>query len=285
MATRWKKIGENIVHYAMFAGKCKADISFISAIIDELTAMTLSLKWPVLRKLADGVLDLLFPPRCQACHVDLPRQFGGVICRDCLDRVSFLASPLCSCCGQPLPPEAGIADRFCGECLLDRPAFDSARSLARYEPPVSTLLHRLKFHGDTAAAGALAELGKPVDSACDLILPVPLHFSRIRTRGLNQSLILAYRFFPAKRDKIVVDLLIRQKKTIAQTGLNGRQRRNNLKGAFAVTRPEEVRSRRISLVDDVYTTGTTLAECAKTLKKAGAASVHAWTVARAWAPR
>jgi ComF family protein len=109
---------------------------------------------------------------------------------------------------------------------------------------------------------------------------VPLHRSRLRSRGLNQSLVLARRFFAAERDKIVVDLLVRLKKTIPQTGLDGIQRRRNLKGAFAVARPEEVRGRTVLVVDDVFTTGTTLAECSRTLKAAGAAQVHVWTVAR-----
>lgn len=190
------------------------------------------------------------------------------------------SGPYCRCCGRSLATGPGLAERLCGDCLRTPPPFDSARSPLCYGPPVSTLLHRLKFHGDTAAARVLAGLGSSEPLSCDLIIPVPLHRSRLQSRGLNQSLVLARRFFPAERDKIVVDLLVRQKKTIPQTGLDGNQRRRNLKGAFAVARPGAVLGRTVLVVDDVFTTGTTLAECSRTLKAAGAAQVHVWTVAR-----
>lgn len=236
---------------------------------------------PVLRSCADGILDLLFPPRCHACHAALTGHQHLPLCAGCLEQVIFISTPLCVCCGRQLQEGPGSVDRWCGDCLRTQPPFDSARSLVLYGPPVSTLLHRLKFHGDTATARVLAGLGQPETVACDLIIPVPLHPSRLRVRGLNQSLVLARHFFPAERDKIVFNLLIRQKKTIAQTGLDGRQRRRNLKEAFSVTRPAAVQGRSILVIDDVFTTGTTLAECAQTLKAAGAAQVVGWTVARA----
>jgi ComF family protein len=235
----------------------------------------------VMRRCAGGILDLLFPPRCHACHAGLPAHRQPQLCSGCREQVIFLSAPLCVCCGRQLQELPGPADRLCGDCLHSRPPFDSARSLVLYGPPVSTLLHRLKFQGDAATARVLAGLGQPETVACDLIIPVPLHPSRLRARGLNQSLVLARRFFPAERDKIVLNLLSRQKKTIAQTGLDGRQRRRNLKGAFSVTRPAAVQGRSILVIDDVFTTGTTLAECAQTLKAAGASRVVAWTVARA----
>ncbi len=242
--------------------------------------MTASLQRPLWRKFANGVLALLFPPRCHACQLGRPRHPGWQLCRSCRDQVTPLSGPCCRRCGQPLAAVVGPAERLCGDCLQRPPPFDSARSLVCYGPPVSTLLHRLKFHGDTAAARVLSGLGSPGPISCDLIIPVPLHRSRLQTRGLNQSLVLACRFFPAERDKIVVDLLVRRKKTIPQTGLDGTQRRRNLRGAFAVTRPGAIRGRTVLVVDDIYTTGTTLAECSKTLKAAGAARVHVWTVAR-----
>ncbi len=175
-----------------------------------------------------------------------------------------------------------MEDRFCGPCLSAAPAYDSARSLVRYAPPVSTLLHRLKFHGDVSAARALASLGSPVVPPFDLLLPIPLHPARLRARGINQSLVLARRFFPDYQRSIAVDLLVRIKDTVPQLGLDGRQRRRNLHGAFGVTDAAALHGRSVCLVDDVFTTGTTLLECAKTVRKAGAARVDAWTVARAW---
>lgn len=242
--------------------------------------MTVSPRPPAWRSFVDGVLALFFPPRCHACRIARPSHPERQLCPHCLDQVAPYSGPYCRCCGRSLALGAGPAERLCGDCLRTPPPFDSGRSLLCYGPPVSTLLHRLKFQGDTAAARVLAGLGSPGPANCELIIPVPLHRSRLQTRGLNQSLVLARRFFPAERDKIVVDLLARPKKTIPQTGLDGNQRRRNLKGAFGVARPGMVRGRTVLVVDDVFTTGTTLAECARTLKMAGAAQVHVWTLAR-----
>jgi ComF family protein len=275
-----EKSGENSVHYAMFAAKCKADITLLSGISDEFTVMTAPPRPLPWRSFVGGVLALLFPPRCHACRIARPHQPGQQLCLHCLDQVAPYSGPHCLCCGRSLAAGPVLTKRLCGDCLRTPPPFDSARSLLCYGPPASTLLHRLKFHGDTAAARVLTGLASTETVSCELIIPVPLHRSRLRSRGLNQSLVLARRFFAAERDKIVVDLLVRLKKTIPQTGLDGIQRRRNLKGAFAVARPEEVRGRTVLVVDDVFTTGTTLAECSRTLKAAGAAQVHVWTVAR-----
>ncbi len=115
----------------------------------------------------------------------------------------------------------------------------------------------------------------------DIILPVPLHISRLRSRGFNQALLLARVCFPEWQGKIQPDLLHRHKPTIPQTSLSGKARRNNLKGAFSVSDPGLVAGRKILLIDDVFTTGATLNECAKTLSKAGAAEIEAFTLAMA----
>lgn len=233
------------------------------------------------RVLQAGLLDLLLPPRCHICHTSLPPQSEARLCPHCLGQVRYLQSPLCVRCGQPFPPGSVVVDHYCGNCLRLEPPFDSARSLVYYQYPVSNLLQRLKFMGEASAARTLATLNRPLCPRVDLIVAVPLHPARLRARGGNQSLVLARRFFPAEHHKIVLDLLVRRKNTVPQTGLNGHQRRHNLQNAFAVDRPERLRNRSVLLVDDVFTTGTTLAECSRALKTAGAASVQAWTVARA----
>ena len=139
--------------------------------------------------------------------------------------------------------------------------------------PVVELLHRLKYKKDTSVSGSFREIMAATEMmasvpVCDLIVPVPLYRARLRKRGLNQSLVLAT-FFPGGKDKIVRDLLVRVKDTSPQTGLNGIERRRNLKGAFAVNQEVPVKGKKILLVDDVFTTGTTVSECSKTLKKIG----------------
>jgi ComF family protein len=114
----------------------------------------------------------------------------------------------------------------------------------------------------------------------DLILPVPLHLSRLRWRGFNQSLLLAKACFPSWQRKISLDLLQRHKATVPQLGLSGAERRSNLLGAFSVPNPSQLTDCRVLLVDDVFTTGSTLCECVEVLRQAGAAKIEAFTVAR-----
>jgi len=115
----------------------------------------------------------------------------------------------------------------------------------------------------------------------DMIMPVPLHRTRLRTRGFNQSLLLAHQVGRHKGIRLVMDNLVRVRATRPQVELNGIERKRNVAGAFLVRRPEEVRERHILLVDDVFTTGATLEECASTLKESGASRVTALTLARA----
>lgn len=151
---------------------------------------------------------------------------------------------------------------------------------------MSSLLVQFKFGGKLTGLVTLAELAKQAGGENlfkepDLLLPVPLHIKRLRSRGFNQSLLLSRSCFPKWQGKIRTDLLLRHQATIPQTNLSGKARRNNLKGAFSIDRPEEIADRNVLLVDDVYTTGSTLHECAKTLLKAGAARIETFTLARA----
>ena len=204
-----------------------------------------------------AVLALLLPERCRVCH----QPSATALCPDCLAAVTY--------CGD--------------ENEEDEPP---CRSLCLYQQPVSGLIHRLKYGADCTVLPALAEIVSQcrpaLDDNCDLIIPVPLHASRLRRRGLNQSQVLARMFFPRRQPAIRCDLLIRHHPTEPQTGLSGAARRQNLNGAFSLTAASGIiAGKRLILVDDVRTTGTTLAECARTLMADGAASVFCLTMARA----
>ena len=236
-----------------------------------------------LSDLSGGLLDLLYPPQCIICGKNLLSEPNQFVCADCIKQVDFIQSPLCLRCGKPFDFSGGSEDHYCGECLKITPYFESARAVASYEQPVVDLLHRLKYRGDTSVTGALKEImvggGREwAYSDCDVIAPVPLHRDRLKKRGLNQSLVLAGLAF--SEHKIIPDLLVRTKNTCPQTGLNGDERRKNLKSAFEVKNFKLVKNKKILLVDDVFTTGTTVAECSKTLEKAGATAIHVWTFAR-----
>jgi ComF family protein len=238
------------------------------------------------RKWRRGCVELLFPSHCFFCHIALTKK-GQVGCADCLSRIHYLQSPLCSCCGRELPDSSG-GDHLCGSCLRQPPVYTMARAVVRYEDPVSHLLHLLKYAADTRVLPVLAAVIEPFVRASfhdfqpesDRIVPVPLFRGRLKKRGLNQSLLLARIFFPEAGKALLVDALIRIRDTPPQTTLDGVARRKNLHAAFAVSCPEAVCGRRIFLVDDVLTTGTTVTECGKALLAAGAVEIRVVTVAR-----
>lgn len=237
-----------------------------------------------LRKLRAAALELLFPSRCLACRNPVAPGTLPMFCPACLDRIELLREPLCPGCGRLFPKAAG-GPHFCGLCLAGSYHFNRARAVALYAEPFSTVLHRFKYQGETwglSSFKALLDLlpESPIPAETDLILPVPLHPAKLRQRGYNQALLLARAFFPQRRKIIRGDLLVRTRPTPPQTSLSGRARRRNLKKAFAVTDPGAVEGRRVLLVDDVFTTGTTVNECARVLKRGGADEVNVLTLAR-----
>ncbi len=229
------------------------------------------------------VLDVLFPWRCQVCDSAMGFTVEQAICRRCLDQVQYIGSSVCRRCGT-LFGRGGGAGYLCGECIKKPPEWDVSLSVIRYGPPVNTLLHRLKYNSDTTVLPALAEVITPFRANlkinCDIIVPVPLHRKRLRRRGLNQALYLAQLFFPEQVQLICSSALKRERYTQPQTGLDGGERRRNLRGAFSLCDNNVIHGKHVCLVDDVYTTGTTLNECSRILRKAGATKITVVTLAR-----
>lgn len=230
----------------------------------------------------EALKDLLFPPLCLSCARPLDSSRPPLFCFDCLDALAFIHSPCCSCCG--LPFVTGV-DHLCGSCLSDHYAFDFARSLLFFQPPISAIIHALKFGGQLTALASLGALAAQSNlmtlfSEPDLVLPVPLHPNRLRERGFNQALIIAKSCFPQWKQKIEVKLLLRRRTTTSQSLLTGRERRINLKNVFALNDPSRVAGKRVLLIDDVFTTGSTVDECSKTLRAAGGARIEVFTLAR-----
>lgn len=230
-----------------------------------------------------GLLDLLIPPHCSICGCLLGPGDQKGICTSCLARITYLGESQCLICGRELHGPAGSGHR-CSDCLNRPPSYSRAKSIVRYAPPVTDLLFRLKYQADTTVVPAISQLIAGYDfatfTASDLILPVPIFRRRLQERGLNQSLILAQIFFPELSTQIVPDLLQRICWTSPQTGLSGAARRQNLRGAFRVKDADRVAGKSITLVDDVFTTGTTVAECSRALRQAGCQEVVVITLAR-----
>jgi ComF family protein len=199
---------------------------------------------------------------CAACAADLPRN-----------------THCCERCALPLPTGTPL----CGRCQRRAPPWDAAWAPYRYAWPLDRLETRFKFSRDLAAGRALATLWRRATHASpwpQLIVPVPLHPRRLRERGYNQALELARPLARAWRIPCRVDALVRLRHTDAQTGLDAPARRRNLRDAFAL-REGVALPAYVAVLDDVFTTGATLAECTRVLKRAGVARVDAWALARA----
>lgn len=204
---------------------------------------------------------------------------GGLcgLCRGCsLDLPAIVAA--CVRCGLPLS-RAGLV---CAECLRRPPAFSRCFAPFHYQAPISTRIRSLKFAGDLPAAGELAAWMwtlRPAGAMPEALLPVPLHWRRLVERGFNQSLELARHLGALAAVPVVSDACVRIAHTAAQSGLDARHRRRNVRGAFRARLGGGLRH--IAIVDDVLTTGSTVGELARVLRRQGVQDVEVWAVARA----
>lgn len=235
-----------------------------------------------MRSLFAALKDLLLPAACLSCGMRLTASRPPLLCSACLSRLRLLRSPLCTCCGRPF---LSGGDHLCGECLQDHFAFDRARSLLLYQSPAAELIRDLKYAGQLTALASLKALilqwGMSEEFVePDLVLPVPLHPQRLRERGFNQAGVIARGCFPQWRKRIAHQILIRHRPTSAQSSLSGRERRRSLREAFSVTDRKKVEGRQLLLIDDVYTTGSTVHACSAVLRRAGAARIEVFTLAR-----
>lgn len=225
--------------------------------------------------LLSSFLDLILPHRCPFCD----SISKGSVCLGCTDAVRFISPPLCDICGVPFKSDA-VKSHTCGECMKKKRYFSWARGVLIYSDASAKAIHRFKYNKDTTFSKSFGSIisGYPDLEGFDVIIPVPLHIDRLRERGFNQSLLLARAV--GKRHGIPVDpfLLKRTRWTEPQVNLSGKERKRNVKGAFEV--PGNVIGRSILLIDDVYTTGATVGECSKVLRKGGAKEVCVLTLAR-----
>lgn len=213
----------------------------------------------------------LFASHCALCEGNAP---GRGLCDDCWAELPWLKGPGCMRCAHPLP-----ATGICGRCLADPPHFDQVIAATRYGFPVDGLIQACKFGGRLSTIRSLAEMLKqhPPQST-DLIVPMPLSTLRLRERGFNQALELARAATTVMQAPVDAGLCIKTRETSPQTRLPWKERRKNIRGAFVVL--GDITGRHVAVVDDVLTTGATMNELARNLKRAGAASVTGWVVAR-----
>jgi ComF family protein len=234
-----------------------------------------------LKNSALSLLEFFLPRLCLFCGAAVGEEAEVAVCPECKGQIEWVESPMCTCCGAVFASRDGV-DRVCGECQKDPPPFTRARAAAIYDGPAAQAVKRFKFGGKMAYLPVMqAWLQRPLClelvADADLIAPVPLHPRRIRQRGFNQALLLAHAFPEVPLGREVV---VRVRHTVPQVELKPKERRDNVKGAFVVPNPALVKGKNVLLLDDVFTTGATVRECAKVLLKSGARRVDVLTVAR-----
>jgi ComF family protein len=225
----------------------------------------------------EALLDLFFPPRCPGCG-----RVGFTFCGACQARIEPPTAPACIRCGHPTD-----AEQLCPTCRETPSSLDRIASSAIFAHPLRDAIHELKYNDGRSLARPLgarmAAAWRQGNFAADVIIPVPLHAARLAERGYNQSALLARIVSREVGVPINETALVRAKATQQQATLKALERRKNVEDAFACR--GDVAGKNVVLVDDVCTTGSTLEACAAALCAAGAASVWAFTLARArWEP-
>ena len=220
-----------------------------------------------------NIVQALFMKNCLLCGT----KSGDDFCKACRNSLPCLTHDRCVVCALPVK-----GSQICGACLANPPAFGRSVAALEYTFPVDALLQRLKYGANLAMARVLADLlFSHIDNAVDLpdfIVPMPLHPGRLRERGFNQALELARRISKKTGIALLPDVCHRVRDTPSQTGLPWKERERNIRGAFSCE--TKLEGKHIAILDDVMTTGATLNELAKVLRKCGASHVSGWVVAR-----
>lgn len=233
------------------------------------------------------LLDFILPTSCSYCRSLIGDSPFPFICAECWADFSPLQGPVCPRCGRPFESPDALTyspEHTCGQCRKVSPHYDQALSVGQFEGSLREAIHQFKYR-------PCRSLGRPLSawmasnvrliSDIDIVMPVPLHRKRLRQRGFNQALLLSHGVSSEFEIPLSVDNLVRNRFTKPQVGLSGEERIKNVEGAFAIRRPGEVEDKSVLLVDDVFTSGATMNECAAALKQSGAARVMALTLARA----
>lgn len=230
------------------------------------------------------LLNSILPPRCIKCGRIIGDDSG--LCAECFNEINFISAPYCQKCGHPFEVNPSGKKMLCGKCMQkNKTPFRLCRSAVHYDEASKNIILAFKFMDRTDNAKTLAKwlnlAGKDIwEQGVDLMMPIPLHFTRLLKRRYNQCSLLTAELSKITGIQANYQCLVKHRKTRPQVEFSGHERIKNLKGAFSVKHQEQIQGKRIVLIDDVMTTGSTLKECASVLKKAGAKSVDALTVAR-----
>jgi len=239
--------------------------------------------------LREGLISLLLPADCRVCQHPLEPSNITFICIDCWSKIKWLKAPYCSKCSRPLSSNfKSIPTFLCPECHRQNVYFKKAFIPILYEGVMKKAIHLLKYNKKTGIMRTLEKIIKSYFnylnfsfSSLDLVVPIPLHREKLKKRGFNQAELIAKVVAKHLKVQLAKGNLKRIKATTTQTSLDRKERRKNLKEAFKVRNRDEFQAKNVLLVDDVYTTGTTIKEAAKVLKEARAKDIYVFALARA----
>ncbi len=248
----------------------------------------MSINWIILKKILNNFfykmykyfIDYVFPFRCLKCLTYVQDEDG--LCSDCFSELHFNSSPYCKICGKGFAIDID-KDNLCGPCTIKRPIYDSARFIIRYDEKSKKIIHLFKYNDKTILSKIFAKIlfgqYKEYISYADILAPVPMHKLKRLFRFYNQTQYLAKSLSSLSMIKLFPDLLIKYKYTQPQASLNQKARKKNINNSFLVNKKYNIEGKKILLIDDVITTGSTISECAKILKKAGASEVLVISIA------
>lgn len=228
-----------------------------------------------------GLLNFIFPPQCPICKTRV--QNVHTLCNECFGHIRFISKPYCDKCGRPF--EFQITEEYlCGTCLTKKQIFHKARAVFKYDDFSKRLILPFK-HSDHIELTALLtnllfQAGSDLFAEIDILIPVPLHRYRLMKRKYNQAALLAKSLSHRIKKPFATGVLLRVKHTQSQGHMKRTQRQRNVSKAFQVKNNQKIIGKHVLLIDDVMTSGATLNECAKTLKKAGAQKISYLTLAR-----
>jgi ComF family protein len=226
------------------------------------------------------VLKFIFPDYCLSCRNEVD-SYG--LCSQCFRKIKFITENSCKICSFPFEYEDGF-DKICGKCLETLPTFDRNISVFRFDEVIKNLIVHFKYQDQHIITkyfvNMLRERGRAILKDTDVICPVPMHWFKVLERNFNQSSILANSLASLEGIKYQDDLLVKDRYTRPQAILSAKARMRNIKGAFSFSGKYDVSGKNVLIVDDVYTTGSTLNECAKQLIKANCNKVYTLTLAK-----
>lgn len=239
------------------------------------------------KNFCNKIVNFIFPAQCIICKTFIENDDG--ICFECLNKIDFITDPKCVYCGYPF--EIMYADKdikkknfICPNCIKSKPKFHKCVSVVKYNDAAKQIILPFKHADKTNYAKVMGRMMSatvsPFIKEIDFIMPVPIHLKRMLKRKYNQSSLLANEISIHTKKSVLHNVLYRSKFKQSQGHLSMKERKYNVQGAFDVKNPNKINGKNILIVDDVFTTGATISECAEILRKNGAGKIFVVTFAR-----